>query len=232
MAAPVFTLANMAVDAAFDDLTVTTGGNSLVIGFTGSDWLWYATAYPNARAKLSGGDTIATSLFNDVGSPPGQGGWSYRTKTSQIHDCNSFGGGDDNLAHSDPGSISITIPAGQAATGMRYTVPCDQNLRTFVWAGALLEGTYTVTATLTNGSASPISVVLPVAGGANTDAWFKVTVRTVLATTLTMEIRRTTANANVGRIVPQAATLQIAAPPRVGGGSMYLQYLGLYGGSN
>lgn len=233
MAQPFLSLATMAVNAAYDNLTAITGGNSLVVGDNGANWVWHFFDLTYGRNKRSGGgeDSLTTVMFNDTGSVPTFSFTTYRTKTYEIHDANDVNGNDTNAA--EPGSSSsnsIVIPASQINSGLTYTFAVGQAMKQIVWPGGLQQGTYTAKISVADASLSPITITLPAATGSTVDAWFKAQVCTKNPTTATIEIRRTVAPASAGRIVTQCLIIEPPTPaPVPRGAKNWLTYIGLMG---
>ncbi len=249
MAAPVCTLALKTYSSSTLNLTALTeegGVFSILHGHSGADW-YYALNYATAPAsynrgaepyrKKYGGELIQFARFADTGDPEAiifmQTNDIQPTKTAQTQDeINGYA-----LNHISTPRLVMNV-AGQ---GVRYTIPADTWLRKFTWYGGVWgpsPAAFEARATLGDASLPMQTLALnKIATGDNQNdgSWFTCTFRSVVATTITIDVRSTTAMPGDDRayIAFPAGTLDLpTAPAKPRGAKNIIQYLGRFGGPN
>lgn len=209
MAAPVLSIAHVAFDAARTfDLTSLTGGYSgdiEILGATGKDY--QAGTFVK---KGQGGEQLT---FNEF--PHGTGlatfGGAYMPYTTVSGDLlerqNEYlGPAFDVVAGSS--ATAFVAAAGQAGVGVEYpNIDADQSLRVLNAVMFNEEGTWTVYATLGDGSMPPVQMDLP-----NNDCWFSVTYRSVAPCKLNLKVLRRVADGAQGYIKNQLTYIGSVTP--------------------
>lgn len=180
MAQPFITLSNIAPYSGTLDLTALTGGVA-ELGYTGADWNNRGGAYFREKLQGSGqlrelefGGTLSYFLY----------AWSGQAVRYDASDSSS------NATSTETESRAYYPPtSSDVGLGVYCTPNADQKRRKIRWYCRTSGGPWTVTATLSDGSVAPASLVL---SGTDTDNSFMCTYTGKVAeSTLDLRVTKT-----------------------------------------
>lgn len=237
MAVPILLLSNVTYDSTrkFDATALTGGVGGLLTlqGALGSDFYIQRNGGPNAQRQKREGNLVMTPTpFADSGAAP-----TYSITT----DRSVTWVGDDELGGQAPtqygadsfGYIqdtwSVNFAASQVNCGLKWSIPCDQHLRTMNFVGRSSDGQFVVKASMSDGSMADRTLNLPI----NTNGWWKLQARSKDPCVLSVEIRKTTTSGGSGYLIPQLTWLEVpVAAPSPRGWKNAMRLLGISGGQN
>jgi len=218
-------------DPSLTDLTAMTGGNSLTVGNNQSDWVWYVNtnswgtitnATPDnissTPKKRTGGEQIHPTLYADDGGalPTLSTAGAALTLTHEIYDNLNT-----ETTGSNSGGLGISIGSSRINCGIYYTFALKTSLQTFWWMGTYRNGQFTVTISISDGSKTPVTLVLP-AGAINTaiNGWFEATWQgtadqVAAGVTVQIKINRDTVVSAIGSMTLRGQVLRIPTPAAV-----------------
>jgi hypothetical protein len=210
-------------DPSLVNLTTMTGGDSSVLGDMRSDWLHTndLTDFNNqltAFRKIQGGNRIQLYTVTAGGNPdPVIGNTPART--------NVFTRTSTDMRASNPptsfvgsGGAAINVPLADMGNGIGVDFPLTRDTDTFWWLGHTRNGVYTVTATFSDASDGPDTLVLP-QGAFNSyePNWFECSFRGTYAqvadgVTVSITITRTGGASATSAIHNRASVLLVPTP--------------------
>jgi hypothetical protein len=197
-----------------------TDGNSLDIGYTGSDWLHINnnTLWNNPEDRIrkeQGGEQILPSLVTFGGNPTPV--TSNGAAQANVFTADSG----DRTAGSAifSGGLGVAVGPSELGNGIQVVFPLSRDLKTFWWLGHTHNGTYEASTTLSDASLGPLTYTLPTAAvNVLEPGWFECTFRGTWFqvdddVTVTIAITRTGGATSSGQILCRPWVLLTPVPP-------------------
>jgi hypothetical protein len=174
MTKPVLALSLATASSATLDVSARTSRSGVwseMDGYSGSDWFMVLQDGQTAQKKQNYG-SLKPAVFYDSGAAPSEGNFfSVFPITFGAQDAKDDFGANDVGANN---TVSITsghsynFASGRTNVGLRYSFQATCERQFFWFVGVIFGGTWVVTATMSDGSATTASITLPNSG----DAWF------------------------------------------------------------
>lgn len=222
MAAPFLLVEPLVPPAAnaVINLTELSGGLSHINGYNGGDWRYYTEPTPsNVRSlcKRQGREQIYPTPFNNsAGAMPSTAyNNTYRVFALDERDILGFGGSDAlPIPLTRNQGLCFTWGGSEINKGIDFTFVADQNLKRFIYMGAVSCGDYSVTATFADASMPSSSITIAgLETYSSTERWLSVKFRSVNPTTVRIRFERLTQlNGQGGSIELNATVLEKNTP--------------------